>query len=216
MAWQNWRKIAFVLAIIGSLLVLILLMFGVVFYAGGNFFNPSAPGYSMWLNSWSDLGRTVAWSGEINFISQLFFSLACVFWIISFVPSIHALQSLFSESRLGKLLSNTGTLFALISAITVFLFVFFFSEDLHPFPHRFFAVLGYFSFLLAEILYAFVMFIDKNYPNTRAMGFLAVGIVLFLFLIFNAAILQKLVTFIHTIVILIVFYSAVKSFQQNE
>ena len=212
----SWRKIAFILAIVGSLLVLILLSFGIIFYSGGNYFNPSAPGYSMWLNTWSDLGRTVAWSGETNFTAQLFFSLACVFWVISFVPSIHALQSLFSESRLGKLLSNTGTLFALISAISVFLFVFSFPEDLHPFPHRFFAALGYFSFFLAEILYAYVMFNDKNYPNTHAMGFLAVGIVILLFLIFNAAILQKLVTFIHTIVIWIVFYSAVKSLQQNE
>lgn len=216
MSLQVWRKSAFILAIIGAIQFIILLGVAMVFYAGGNIVNPSAPGYSIWFNSWSDLGRTVAWSGNNNLTSQVLFSIAMVVWGISFVPSIQALPSLFSESKRGKLFTKIGSISAVICVVFLLINVFLFPVDLHPYLHGVFAILGYLAFLIVEILFALVMFWDDNYPNTHATCFLAVAIVIIIFLITNAAILQKTVSITFIIATVIVFSSAWKTTTQKE
>ncbi|NVM53605.1 MAG: hypothetical protein HWN66_07860 [Candidatus Helarchaeota archaeon] len=214
---QNWRKVAFILAIVGIIQFIILISIAMVFYAGGNSVNPSAPGYSFLLNYWSDLGRVVAWSGKNNIISQVLFSIAMIGWGISFVPSIQALSSLFSESRRGKLFCKIGTISALISVLLLFCEVAFFPVDVHPLPHTILAALGYLTLLIVEILYAIVMFWDENYPNKHAICFLVVAVVICLWAIFRQPVLQKSVTFTLAIATLIVFYDAWKmTAEKNE
>ncbi len=181
-----------------------------VFYAGGNSVNPTASGYSFWLNSWSDLGRTVAWSGKNNMLSQLFFSLAMVVWGISYAPSIYALASLFTESPRGKLYCKLGTICAVICVASLFIEVVFFPADLHPDPHLILAAIGYLFLLLVLILFALVMVWDKNYPTIHAMFFLAPAVCIVLYGVFAAPILQKSVSVTLILVTFIVFYDALK------
>ena len=185
-----------------------------LFYAGGNFLNPSAPGYSIWLNSWSDLGRTVAWSGKTNLLALTFFSVAMVGWVISFIPSIYALVPFFSKSPHGKLLSKVGTIFAVICAVCLFFDVLL-PLDIHPIPHNIIAVLGYLALIGVELSFAYLMFSDKNYPNKHAICFSAVAAAVIIYLtsniFFNVAILQKTISITIIMATLIVFYDSWKA-----
>ena len=181
-----------------------------IVYGGGNEFNPAAPGYSFWLNSISDLGRTVAWSGKNNIISQIFLCLSMILWGLSFVPSMHALSSFFSESRREKLLTEIGLIFAFLCVFLLVLDVVLFPVDAQPQLHAIFAASSYLSLLVAEILYSITMFLDMNYPKKHALCFLAVAVVILIYFIFNNPISQKLISITITIATLIVFYDAWK------
>jgi hypothetical protein len=212
---QDWRKAAFILAILGIVLFFIIITPAILFYPGGYKLNPAAPGYSFFQNSWSDLGRTVAWSGQNNFISQIFFSIAMVVWGISFVPSIYALSSLVTISSGEKKVRRTILILAIISVLTLYIDVFFFPEDLYQFIHWFFAFISYMTLFFMEVLFAIVMFSDESYPNTHAICFLAVATAIAIFSIFGGAILQKTITFTLTATTLFVFFDAIKMIKKN-
>ena len=216
MKLQNWRKVSFILAIFGTILFLTLFGFAMIFYAGGYKSNPSAPGYSIFNNYWSDLGRTVALSGENNLIAHVCFTLAMLAWGIAFGPSMHALPSLFSESKWGKRLSKIGIFSAWFCVITGEIGGIFFPEDLHPVPHVVVAVISYSAFFLVELLFAIVMYSDKNYPNKHAICFLAVAVAIVIYSMFVAPISQKAVTFTHAIATFIVFTDALKMIKKKE
>ena len=205
-----WNQMAFILAIIGVIQFILLISIAMVFYAGGNESNPAAPGYSFLLNSLSDLGRTVAWSGKNNLISQVLFGIAMILWGISFAPSIQALSSLLLELKRGRLFTKMGIIFAYICVGLLFCEVAFFPVDLQPQLHGVFAASSYFSLLVMEILYALVMLSDKNYPHKYAICFLAVAVAIINYFIFNTPLSQKLISITISIATLVVFYNAWK------
>lgn len=213
MTIQKWRKAAFILAIVGAIQFVITISIAMLFYAGGNIFNPSAPGYSIWANTWSDLGRTVAWSGNSNFFSLIFFMIAMVGWAISYVPSIYALTPYFSATPRGKLFGILGTVFAIVCASCLVGDVFL-PADLYPQPHNIFAGIGYLALLGAEVSFAYLMFSNEHHPNKHAICFSAVAAVIILYLIFNmflnSAPFQKAVSITLVITTFIVFYDVWK------
>ncbi len=206
MTLRTWRRGSALLAIIGAVLFLIFIGIAIALYAGGNAVSPSAPGYSFLLNSWSDLGRSVAWSGEPNLGAQFFFNLAMILWAVSFVPSIYTLSSFFSETKKEKLFGNLGTICAFISTLTLFITVLFFPLDTHPLPHNILAAISYLTLLIVEFLFAYLMFANAQYPKKHAICFLIVTIAILLYIIFGAALLQKLVSFSLLIATIIVFF----------
>jgi hypothetical protein len=206
MTLQIWRKGTAILAILGALLFLIFIGIAILLYAGGNSVSPSAPGYSFLLNSWSDLGRTIAWSGKNNFGAQVFFSLAMILWAISFVPSVYTLSTFFLESKTEKIFGTVGTICAFICSFTLFITVVFFPLDIHPLPHNIFAAIGYLSLLIVEILFTYLMFANAKHPKKHALCFLIVVIAILLYIIFGAALFQKLVSFSLLFATIIVFY----------
>jgi len=210
MVLRMWRKMAFILAILGIIQFIVLISIAMTFYAGGNEFNPDAPGYSFWLNSISDLGRTVAWSGKSNIISQVLLCISMILWGLSFVPSMHALSSFFSESRRRKLVTEIGLIFAFLCVFFLVFDVVLFPVDTQPQLHAIFAASSYLSLLVVEILYSITIFLDMNYPKKHALCFLAVAAVILIYFIFNNPISQKLISITITIATLIVFYDAWK------
>ena len=60
MTSKNWRNIAYILAMIGSIQSLVFSTIAMFFYTGGTISNPSSPGYSFFENILSDLGRLYA------------------------------------------------------------------------------------------------------------------------------------------------------------
>ena len=200
---------AFILALIGAIQFIILISIAMMFYGGGCKSNPSAPGYSFLSNSLSDLGRTVAWSGKNNLISQVLFSITMIFWGISFAPSIQAL-SCFLKSRRGRLFSKISIAFAYICVGLLFCEVVLFPADSQLQLHMIFALFGYFSLLTAEILYSLAILSDENYPHKYAICFFAVAVAIVNYSIFGNSLSQKLISITITIATLIVFYNAWK------
>ncbi|TFG05277.1 MAG: hypothetical protein EU536_02540 [Promethearchaeota archaeon] len=202
---QNWRKFLFAFAVGGIIQFLILIGVAIWFYAGGTRLNPAAPGYSFLLNSWSDLGRTVAWSGEQNLVSQMFFSIAMVVWGLSFAPSVHALEAMIAKSKFSRKIGKVGISFAYVCVFALLAEVIFFPEDVYPQLHSVFAIIGYFGLFMGEVLFACLILLNETYPKKYALCFLEVGVVILLFFIFNNPLLQKAVTFSLSITTPIIF-----------
>jgi hypothetical membrane protein len=181
-----------------------------LFYAGGNELNPTAPGYSFWQNSISDLGRTIAWSGKNNIIAQVLFSISMGLWGFSFVPSIYALSTLLSESKQRSLFSKVSTFFAFLCVMFLICEIAFFPIDIYPEIHNILAFISYLSLFIVEITYSIIIFLDKNYPDKYAICFLAVAVVIIIYFIITNAVSQKLVSITLTLTTLIIFPGAWK------
>lgn len=214
MAQSSLRKAVFIFAIVGIIQFFLVISIAIVFYPGGYELNPSAPGYSFVYNSWSDLGRVFAWSGEFNSISRIFFSIAMIGWAMSFPPSIYGLTSFF-KGRSEKL-KMLGVLFAVICASTLFVEVIFFPADIYPLEHMIFAALGYIPLLGVETIFAFIMITEGNYPNKYGILFLVVATVIVFYFIFNLAILQKMVSITLALATIVVFYDAIQRIKKEE
>ena len=65
------NKKAYLLPFFGIILFLILIFIAMFTYPGGVRDDPLIAGYSFWGNTFSDLGRIVAWNGELNIISMI-------------------------------------------------------------------------------------------------------------------------------------------------
>ncbi|MHA1324496.1 MAG: hypothetical protein ACTSRL_17040 [Candidatus Helarchaeota archaeon] len=204
---------AFLFALGGAFQFIILISLATVFYAGGNAIDPSVPGYSIWDNSWSDLGRTIAWSGKSNFTAQILFSFAMILWGVSFAPSIHALSTSFSNSRKGALFGKTATFCAYLCAFTLISEVIFFPEDLQPGLHRILAAVGYGTLFLVEIFLAIAILLEPNYLKRYAVWCLIVAVIIFIFFLDTEPIVQKSVSLSLIIATFAIFSKYDKIFQ---
>ena len=79
------KKIS-ITALLGIILYVVFIGIAMIFYAGGSKDIPSSIGYSFWMNTFSDLGRTTAWNGLPNTISMILFSFAYGIHVITMVP----------------------------------------------------------------------------------------------------------------------------------
>ncbi|HMF30245.1 MAG TPA: hypothetical protein VKK79_02430, partial [Candidatus Lokiarchaeia archaeon] len=131
---QNWRKKAFLFGIFGNIQDIIISTIAMFFYAGGTSTDPTTRGYSFWLNMFSDLGRTVTYSGVPNTISNILLAVYACIWGISTGVLFIALPPLFAESCKGRWTSCLAVLFALIGASTL-AGVTFVPEDVYPIIH---------------------------------------------------------------------------------
>jgi len=71
---KNLWLILFPRIVLGLFIVLNII--AILSYSGGTFHNSLNPGYSFTRNFLSDLGRTVSFSGEVNFLSAQLFNMS--------------------------------------------------------------------------------------------------------------------------------------------
>lgn len=168
---EDWRQKAYLFVILGGVMYVILSSLGMLFYAGGTYSNPDAPGYSFWANFLSDLGRTRAFSGKDNTVSMVLYAIALSFWAISFFPFFLALRSLFTEGEVEKILSTIGTLLGMIAAIGL-IGIAFTPADILGGPHIIFVYIGYIALLHLGIIYSITLFKSEKLPIQYAIIFL--------------------------------------------
>src|SRR5207302_8005455 len=77
-------------------------------YPGGTFRNPSTSGYSLFRNSLSDLGSTIAWNGQSNYYGALFFMSGLGLLALAFAVSSVALVQVYSSSRITRWLARAA------------------------------------------------------------------------------------------------------------
>ena len=176
---EDWRQKAYLFVILGGVVYVILSSLGMLFYAGGTYSNPGAPGYSFWANYLSDIGRTKAYSGKDNTISMILYSLALSIWAISFFPFFIALRSLFTEGKVEKILSTIGSILGMIAAIGL-IGIAFTPADILGGPHMISVFIGYSSLLYLAIIYSITLYRSNKFPNQYAIIFILWTIIFFM------------------------------------
>ena len=179
MTIKGWKKKAFLFIIIGGIQYIILIFVASVFYAGGTGNNPAIPGYSFWANSLSDLGRTVAYSGLLNTISMVIFTITTSIWGFSLILFFISFRSFFKEQKKLKISSTFGSLFGIVTGMCL-IGIAFTPADVLGAPHMFFVYIGYTSILLVGILYTIALYWNQNFPKIYTCTFLIFTIIFFI------------------------------------
>lgn len=179
---KNWRKKAFILAMIGVTQFFVLCAIAMIFYPGGTELNPTISGYSFFTNAYSDLGRTQSLSGESNLISRILYIVALISVNVFFIPFYKAMTYFFSEKRIEKLFSNLAAVSGIISALFGIATALY-SADLFPMIHLSVAItFGVFS-SIALCLYTVPILLNNSYPNRYGYVNISYAVVLAIYML---------------------------------
>ena len=158
-------RLACLVTVFGVVQFLLLTFLAAFFYPGG---------YDYFGYYFSDLGAVIARNGEPNSISAISFSVALTIVALALIPFWLILRSIFTESRVGRVLSTLGSILGLTSSpfiIGVALFPIDTQLDTHII-----ATLIFFSlFVSSTIFYSIAIMLNQNHSNYFGL----VGIVLF-------------------------------------
>ncbi|MFX0043857.1 MAG: hypothetical protein ACFE8L_13175 [Candidatus Hodarchaeota archaeon] len=180
---SDWKKWAYILCMVGCAQFIFFTFLGMLFYAGGTYRDPSIEGYSFFMNFFSDIGRTVAHSGESNLLSFVFFSLAFFIVGIFLVPSFLAFPNFFDRGSMEYWISIGGSILGIFSAFC-FSGITFAPSDVHRAVHIFFVYAGFLIGFFAAFLYSIAIFVNKNYPKHYGYNFIVFTVILALYLVF--------------------------------
>ena len=122
----------------------------------------------------SDLGAVIAKNGEPNSVSSALFSIAVVTVSVTLIPFWLMIRSLFTKSKLEKILSMLGSTLGLIA------FPFLIGVAISPIDtqletHILMTLIFFSLFVLATLLYSVAIILNKDHPNYSAIA----GLVLF-------------------------------------
>ncbi len=177
MIFKNWRKITFILAMTGAILYILLCSIAMIFYPGGTILNPTASGYSFFLNQMSDLGRIQSLSGEPNQISMILFMIAVIVVNIFFTPFYLAMTYFFSEKRNERVFCYLASISEIISALFG-IGIAFLPVDQFPTAHLAVTIIFSIFFLIALCLVTIPILVNNSYPNRYGYVILLYAIVL--------------------------------------
>ena len=167
---------------IGCFQALILLPIAMIFYTGGTEQNPTTPGFSLWENFLSDLGRGIAFSGQPNLISSIIFNaslfLSGLFLVLYFI----AMPEFFKGLREYRWLCIAGSVFGIFMAVT-FIGGSLTPSDVFRPVHLLFGALAFTSALPVVILYTIALLSNEKIPKRFAVVFFALGAVLVIYLL---------------------------------
>ncbi|MHA1488293.1 MAG: hypothetical protein ACTSRI_01405 [Promethearchaeota archaeon] len=158
------RKSAFLIEIIGIISFSILIFIAMIFFGGGTRDDPTLPGYTFWFNTFSDLGRLVAYNGFLNITSMVLFSIAYFIIAITFIPFYLVFPDIFPEDSIEKKLTKIGSILGMISSIS-FIGVIFTPADIFQELHNIFAYIGYVAILFMGVAYMIAIFLDEKFSN---------------------------------------------------
>ena len=181
LSFKNWRKWAYFTEMIGCVLFILFTLLGMLFYAGGTYDNHSIEGYSFFMNFFSDIGRTIAHSGESNVISFVFFSLAFFLVGVMLIPMFIAFPSFFSKKSVNWGFGISGSLLGFLTSFC-FIGITFAPSDIHIDAHSFFVYGGFTSGFLVSLLYSTTIFRKKSYAKRYGFNFLFFTIILAFYL----------------------------------
>ena len=165
MGTRSIGRLSCVVGVFGVAQFFLLTFLAALFYPGGFDYL----GYYF-----SDLGAVVAKNGEPNSISSTLFSVTVIAVALTLIPFWLIIRSLFTESRLEKVLSILGSALGLMS------FPFLIGVALSPIDtqletHILLTLIFFSLFVFATLLYSIAIMLNRDYPNYFGL----VGLVLF-------------------------------------
>ena len=151
-------------------LFIILQFIAMMTYSGGTFFDHQNAGYSFTRNFLSDLGRTVSFSGHINFIASLLFNMSLLLSGCVFVIFYYKIHNIFVEyNYMG--LAFWGSVFGIVGGISMAV-VGLSPSDLYLPIHDVSARWLFRCFFAASICYSVIIYRSYFIENKYAAGYL--------------------------------------------
>ncbi|MFW9809403.1 MAG: hypothetical protein ACFFE6_08500 [Candidatus Thorarchaeota archaeon] len=178
---NNWKENSFTLCVIGMIQALLLLPIAILTYAGGTSVDPNSLGFSLLYNFFSDLGRMTAYSGVPNRVSSFTFNVSLFFTGVLLVPYFIAFPRLFKGEKLQFVFSVLGSIIGVFFALT-FVGGALTPSDLFMETHLMFGALAFVSGLPIVVFHTSAILGSQSYPNRYAGIYVALGLVLSLFL----------------------------------
>lgn len=164
------RKNVFILVVGSCALFVLLTLFAMLLYQGGNSMDHSTPGYIFTQNFFSDLGRTVAHSGRANVASAVMFFIALFMAGAGLILFFLAFPRFFTQSWHLRWLSLAGSILGVLAG-ACFIGVAFTPANLLINCHIFFVTWGFRLFPMAVFFYVFALFLNSRYPHRYAWLF---------------------------------------------
>ena len=180
--FKNWRQIIFILTMINCIQSLFLTYLAILFYPGGTFSDTSTNGFVFFGNLFSDLGRTIAHSGELNLASSIIYNVSLFLMGVLLIPFFIAIPYLFRKTGEGKGLAKICAVLGIVVG-TGMIGASLMPADLYYQIHVNFGYLSFIALLPYTILFILAIFQNKTYPNQYAYIYLVFGIIQVIFLL---------------------------------
>ncbi len=146
-------------------------------YPGTTHLDHTTSGYSFTHNFFSDLGRTVTFTGEPNFLSSICFILSVMVVGFSLTAYFSTSWRYFHDGKLSQNLSRIGSILGMVSGIC-FVGVALTPDNLYHESHMFFVHWGFRTFLAVMIIYGLAILTNRNgIPKTLAFYYLGFALI---------------------------------------
>ena len=171
----------------GMVAFIILNLFAMFYYPGGNLNDSSQVGYFFSYNFFSDLGATISHSGENNIISCILFNFSLCVVAFTFAMLFYSIKSFFPEA---KYLSYISTFFGLLGCIS-FIGVALTPSNLYhnangdPWLHIIFAHWIFRSLTIVSIVYSILIIKTEDFENKYAYNFIIFGIAVLSYVLYS-------------------------------
>ena len=187
-----WKSLACIITLLGGFQFILLSFIAMLFYPDG---------YSFTADYFSYLGTTINMkTGSPNLVSRILFLIACVVVGASLIPFWIVISTLFSESRLNKYISISGSIMGIISSVCL-MGVGIFAEDTHYIVHISLAQMFFSFILIAVIIYSFAILLNPTYHNIYSLIGIgsSISIIILLYIFRNSmlmnVLLQKIIVY---------------------
>ena len=175
------RRKVFVLIMFGCALFVVLTLIAMLFYPGGTETDPSTSGYSFFANVLSELGMTETHAGEPNTVSRVLFTIALSLTGVGLAAFFLAFRQFFVDTRSGRILSGTGSVFGFVCAMCL-VGAAFTPINVQAQWHFALVTCAFGAFAVAAVAYANAIRREPAYPNQFALVFDAFSILLLIYL----------------------------------
>ena len=139
-------------------------------YPGGTFLDDATTGYSFTRNFLSDLGRTLSYAGEVNFLSSQLFNMTLILSGVVFAIFYLHLRKIFTADN-QRTLALIGSFFGVLGGLSL-AGVGLTPADLYLDLHMICATWLFRFFFVASLCYSMVIFLHSQFENKYAMGYL--------------------------------------------
>ncbi len=189
---KAWKRLACIITLLGGFQFILLSFIAMLFYPDG---------YSFTADYFSYLGTTTNMkTGSPNLVSRILFLIACVVVGASLIPFWLVISTLFSESKLNKYISISGSIMGVISSVCL-MAIGIFAEDTYYIVHTSLAQMFFIFILIAVLIYSFAILLNSTYHNIYSfigIGF-SISVIIMLYVFRNSipmnVIMQKVIVY---------------------
>ena len=162
---------------------IILNIIAILSYPGGTYIDHATIGYSFTRNFLSDLGRTLSFSDEVNFLSAQLFNMSLILAGLIFSSFYLHVHKVFSIDNL-RTLALIGSFFGVLGGLSL-AGVGLTPADIYLDLHIICATWLFRFFFVASLCYSMVIFRHSQFENKYAMGYLVFTFSILLYIIIS-------------------------------
>ena len=164
-------------------LFIILNIIAMLSYPGSTYRDSLTSGYSFTHNFLSDLGRTMSFSGEVNFLSAQLFNMSLMLAGLVFIIFYLQVWQVFSEDSLN-MLALVGSFFGVLGGLAL-AGVGLTPADLYLDLHIICATWLFRVFFVSSLCYSSVIFCHSRFKNKYALGYLVFTFSILLYILIS-------------------------------